>query len=103
MATMAAPRTTLALRSPTPLAGLRVGVLLAMMASFRPVGQLAVTGSGRRQAVLRPRLPEAGGGRVACVFAEVPRLAAEGALDAVGEAGVAAVEDLAEDEGQHLD
>jgi hypothetical protein len=27
----------------------------------------------------------------------------EGALNAVGQAGVAAVEDLTEDEGQHLD
>ena len=50
-----------------------------------------------------PRVPDAGGGRVACVVAEVPRLAAEGTLHAVGHAGVAAVEDLTEDEGQHLD
>ena len=34
---------------------------------------------------------------------EVPRLAAEGPLNAVGQAGVAAVGDLTEDEGQRLD
>jgi hypothetical protein len=49
------------------------------------------------------RVPDAGGGRVACVVAEVPRPATEGALHAVGRAGVAAVEDLTEDEAQPFD
>src|SRR5688500_9889285 len=49
------------------------------------------------------RVPDAGGGRVACVVAEVPRLAAEGALNAVAQSGIATIEDLTEDEGQHLD
>src|ERR671919_596425 len=65
--------------------------------STMPALRTASSGPGR------PRVPDAGGGRVACVVAEVPRLAAEGALNAVGQAGVATVEDLTKDEGQHLD
>src|ERR671914_2372167 len=49
------------------------------------------------------RGPDAGGGRGACVVAEVAWLAAEGALNAVGQVGVAAVEDLAEQVGEQVD
>ena len=46
---------------------------------------------------------DAGGRGVARVVGEVARLAAEGALHAVGQVGVAAVEDLAEQVGEELD
>jgi hypothetical protein len=46
------------------------------------------------------RVPDAGGGGGACVVAEVAGLAAERSLYAVGEVGVATVEDLGEQVGE---
>ena len=72
-------------------------------ARLRLVGGGERGGASRGIPVSEDGVPDAGGGGVSCVVAEVPRLPPERALDPVGQVGVAPVEHLAEQVGQQVD